>query len=99
MLAAGIQTPVPLEELESHLREEVEQQMQSGSGAQQALEIAVKEIGQAGLLKTEFGKVSRFIDWLGEDKPAMLNRVFGLLWLAYCSCFFSLSPLHFWLSF
>jgi hypothetical protein len=30
MLAAGIKTPVPLEELEIHLREDVEQQMQSG---------------------------------------------------------------------
>ena len=30
MLAAGIKTPVPLEELESHLREEIEQQMKSG---------------------------------------------------------------------
>ena len=26
MLAAGIKTPVPLEELESHLREEIERQ-------------------------------------------------------------------------
>jgi hypothetical protein len=27
MLAAGIKTPVPMEELEIHLREEIEQQM------------------------------------------------------------------------
>ena len=26
MLAAGLKTPVPLEELESHLRDEIEQQ-------------------------------------------------------------------------
>ena len=32
MLAAGIKTPVPLEELEIHLREEIEQQMKSGIG-------------------------------------------------------------------
>jgi hypothetical protein len=30
MLAAGIKTPVPLEELESHLRDEIEWQMKSG---------------------------------------------------------------------
>lgn len=30
MLAAGIKTPVPLEELESHLRDEIEQQTKSG---------------------------------------------------------------------
>ena len=47
MLAAGIKTPVPLEELESHLREDIERQMKSGLSAQQAFEIAVKKIGQA----------------------------------------------------
>ena len=31
MLAAGIKSPVPLEELESHLREEITQQTKSGS--------------------------------------------------------------------
>ena len=57
MLAAGIKTPVPLEELESHLREEIEQQMKSGLSAQQAFEIAVGKIGQALELKREFKKI------------------------------------------
>ena len=56
MLAAGIQTPVPLEELENHLREEIEQQMQSGSNVQQAFEVAAHGIGQTDALKTEFAK-------------------------------------------
>ncbi len=56
MLAAGIQTPVPLEELEIHLREDIEQQMQSGLNAQQAFETATSKIGQARALKTEFEK-------------------------------------------
>jgi len=47
MLAAGIKTPVPLEELEIHLRDNIAQQMQSGLTAQQAFGIAVKKIGQA----------------------------------------------------
>ena len=58
MLAAGIQTPVPLEELELHLREEIEQQMQAGLSASEAFGIAVKKIGQAPELKREFRKVS-----------------------------------------
>ena len=58
MLAAGIKTPVPLEELEIHLREDIAQQMQSGLSAQQAFGIAVKKIGQAPELKREFKKVS-----------------------------------------
>ena len=57
MLAAGIKTPVPLEELESHLREDVEQQMQLGLSAQHAFGSAVKKIGQAPELKREFKKI------------------------------------------
>jgi hypothetical protein len=56
MLAAGIKTPVPLDELESHLRDEAEQQMRSGFSAQQAFETAVRQLGQASRLKTEFEK-------------------------------------------
>ena len=33
MLALGIKSPVPLEELESHLREEIQRQMQLGLNA------------------------------------------------------------------
>ncbi len=58
MLAAGIKTPVPLEELEIHLREDIAQQMQSGLSAQQAFGMAMKKIGQASELKREFKKVS-----------------------------------------
>ena len=43
MLAAGIKTPVPLEELEIHLREEIERQMKSGLNEQKAFKIAVKK--------------------------------------------------------
>jgi hypothetical protein len=54
MLAAGIKTPVPLEELESHLREEIERQMKSGLDKQKAFEISVRQIGQPKTLKKEF---------------------------------------------
>lgn len=57
MLAAGIKAPVPLAELESHLREDVEERMRSGSSAPQAFAVAVQEIGQAGSLQHEFAKV------------------------------------------
>jgi hypothetical protein len=56
MLAAGIKTPVPLEELEFHLREEIEQQMKSGVNEQRAFEIAAQQTGQASALKNEFKK-------------------------------------------
>ncbi|MGO8838222.1 MAG: hypothetical protein ACLQAH_13985 [Limisphaerales bacterium] len=57
MLAAGINTPVPLEELENHLRDEIEQQLKSGTNAPLAFEAAVQEIGKANMLKTEFEKI------------------------------------------
>ena len=56
MLAAGIKTPVPLEELEIHLREDIERQLNSGANEQQALEIAAQRIGKAKMIKDEFGK-------------------------------------------
>jgi hypothetical protein len=56
MLAAGIKTPVPLEELESHLREDVEQQVRSGVDPEQAFEAATRQMGRASELKSEFKK-------------------------------------------
>ena len=56
MLAAGIQTPVPLEELEIHLREDIEWQMKMGLSEQTAFEISARQIGQPKMLKSEFKK-------------------------------------------
>jgi hypothetical protein len=59
MLAAGIKTPVPLDELEIHLREEIERQMKSGLNEQKAFEISVQQIGQPKGLGSEFKKSER----------------------------------------
>jgi hypothetical protein len=69
MLAAGIKTPVPLEELESHLRDDVEQQMQAGLNAPQAFANSVRRLGHAGKLKGEFKKTC---------------GAFGHAWLCFC---------------
>ena len=58
MLGAGIETPVPLDELESHLREDMERQLRSGVGVAQAFESSVRRIGPVAALTTEFAKVS-----------------------------------------
>jgi hypothetical protein len=58
MLAAGIKAPVPLEELEIHLREDIEQQMELGANAADAFGIATQKIGKANALQNEFGKVA-----------------------------------------
>ncbi len=59
MLAAGIKTPVPLEELETHLRDEIERQMKSGLDAQAAFEISIRQIGHPEMLNSEFKKSER----------------------------------------
>jgi len=57
MLVAGIKFPVPLKELEIHLREEIEQQLHKGIGAQAAFDAAVKQLGHADVLRQEFKQV------------------------------------------
>lgn len=68
MLAAGIKTPVPLDELESHLREEIEAQLKSGKVAPQAFEHAAWKIGQPHQVKSEFQKAN----------PLTLNRIMSI---------------------
>jgi hypothetical protein len=65
LIAAGIKTPVPLDELESHLREDVEQQVRAGIVLEKALALAVERIGSAAILKAEFERV---------ENPARLKR-------------------------
>jgi hypothetical protein len=81
MLAAGIQSPEPLEELEVHLREEIERQTHLGINAQTAFDLAVQKIGHADLLKTEFKKAAGFSKWLSGNETAPVLRILGLLWL------------------
>ncbi len=61
MLSAGIQTPVPLEELEIHLREEIGRRVNSGADEQRAFEISVQQMGRPELLNREFNKSERNI--------------------------------------
>jgi hypothetical protein len=56
MAAGGIKSPSTLDELESHLCEDVERQMCTGISAEHAFEASVKGIGPAGELKREFRK-------------------------------------------
>jgi hypothetical protein len=57
MAAGGIKSARVLDELESHLRDEIEGQIYSGASEQNAYRAAVAGIGRAGALKTEFAKL------------------------------------------
>jgi cation transport ATPase len=79
MLAAGIKTPVPLDELESHLRDEVEQQMKSGLSAPPAFEAAIQRLGQARALKMEFKKVGATEGKQMKRIVVILAALFGMV--------------------
>jgi hypothetical protein len=53
-LAASRIAATVIDELESHLREEIMRQIESGSSAADAFEYAMRRIGPAGMLKAEF---------------------------------------------
>jgi lysylphosphatidylglycerol synthetase-like protein (DUF2156 family) len=57
MAAGGIKAPAVLDELEGHLREDVEREMRAGRDAVVAFEMAVARIGRSDLLRVEFGKI------------------------------------------
>jgi hypothetical protein len=61
MSAAGIKSPDVLDELESHLREDVERRIGAGAGAsaEQAFRDAVIQVGTAEQLQPEFCKICR----------------------------------------
>jgi hypothetical protein len=66
MLAAGLEASA-LQELEGHLREEIERQMKSGMDQPSAFEFAARQIGHATTLKNEFGKIRQPLgDWLRQ---------------------------------
>jgi hypothetical protein len=90
MLTAGIKFPVPLGELENHLREEIERQVRSGADSPRAFEIAAEKIGPASELKNEFKKVPepleiRFVKLAGIACGVVAG--FFLLWTVFVFLF------------
>lgn len=53
---AGVRSPKVLEELESHLREEIERQTKCGVGLEGAFGVALQALGPADAIQNEFGK-------------------------------------------
>ncbi len=90
MLAAGIKTPVPLDELESHLRDDVEQQMRSGLSAEQSFEAAARRIGEAPALKTEFAKGRTWSQALQKIMRFACGLLVGLILLLSGFTFFQM---------
>ena len=87
MLAAGIKTPAPLEELESHLRDEIERQTKTGFNQQDAFAFAVQKFGSADTVQNEFKKAEKdnkifwatmlIVGWLAASYT-LLHSIAGL---------------------
>jgi hypothetical protein len=72
MLSAGVKNPDIVDELESHLREDWARRVESGESEEKAFEGAVQGVGQPGLLKREFAKLSgKKWAWLSKLKGIM----------------------------
>ena len=54
MSASGLTDPVVLDELESHLRDDIEEQMRGGTTTDQALIAAIERLGRPAALRREF---------------------------------------------
>jgi hypothetical protein len=59
MVAAGLKTPAPLDELESHLREDIRALVSAGKPVAEAFDLAVSRLGSGGPLRTEFNKLEQ----------------------------------------
>jgi hypothetical protein len=76
MLTAGIKTPVPLEELEIHLREEIGRLVKTGLDEQKAFDAAVQKMGPAQAIRNEFEKG-------GGSPRARIWMLFEIFFLAF----------------
>jgi hypothetical protein len=72
MAAGGINSAEVLDELESHLRDDVERQARAGTDAQRAFDSAVRRLGSAKALRREFAKSG------GAEEPRRRRFVQGL---------------------
>jgi len=69
----GISSLDVLDELESHLRDDVAQQVQSGASEVHSFQNAIQRLGQTGLLKSEFAKVGGWKELQARLHEAILT--------------------------
>jgi hypothetical protein len=74
MKRRGIKGAETLDELESHLRDDLEEQVRSGMQIQQAFDMARERVGTTASLETEFEKI-RSTQFFHRWKNALLTRI------------------------
>jgi len=76
MTAGGIRPPETLDELENHLREDVERRVRAGASEADAFDSAVLTLGDAAALKKEYRKIGGNVM---KRRLLLLFGIFGLL--------------------
>jgi hypothetical protein len=77
LAASGVFSPETLDELESHVREEAEQQERAGATPENAFELSTRRLGQGSALQAEFAKA-------GPLRGSWLVLLFCCLGCALC---------------
>ncbi len=94
MAAGGIRDPKILDELESHLRDDVDSQVRSGSSVEQAFQTATRRMGQAALLRREFEKEAKAKRVrLRKQLLCLFGLSVGLVFAIAIFCCYMLLPL------
>jgi len=90
MAAADVRISESLNELEAHLRDDVEHSIRSGLGAEQAFEGAVQRLGGPDVLRGEFAK------WASAKRRHFICRGLlcgiGVFLLGATFCYFAIIP-------
>ena len=79
LLANGLRTPATLDELEIHLREDIEGQMKLGVSAEAAFYSAAGQLGPADKMQREFAKVGGFVTIGNWTLPEYFLAAFTVL--------------------
>jgi hypothetical protein len=79
LIASGIKTPVPIDELESHLREDIERRLRSGAAVADAFALATKQLGCAESLTGEFDKIDMAESRQMKRTLVILAAFFGMV--------------------
>jgi Sec-independent protein secretion pathway component TatC len=91
MVASGVKTSELLNELEAHLRDDLEHGIGSGLSAELAFSAAVQRLGRAAALRGEFAKEER------ARRRHFIYRglLFGIgaFWLGAAFCYFGMIPI------
>lgn len=72
MFTAGLRDSNALDELESHLRDDIEQQTRGGHSVEDAFTLAVRQIGRAAPLRTEFARTGETL-WAQVRQILLIN--------------------------